>query len=145
MALSSRPMTGVVGLGQRALAGQRGPEVAARAAAFDQLGLQVTPANVLGIYSVVMEEMTRLKTAVRTFRDTNMQGMPSLGGDPVSPHAARGFNDASTTLLMKCQADLDGLTRVGDGLAEAARAYGKSEEQIKAAFDSGRFLRGDLQ
>jgi len=38
-------MTGVVGLGQRALAGRQGPDVAARAAAFDQLGMQVTPAT----------------------------------------------------------------------------------------------------
>ncbi|MDT7565614.1 MAG: hypothetical protein QOG76_4238, partial [Pseudonocardiales bacterium] len=115
------------------MAGQRGPVAAAKAAAFDQLGMQVTPANVLGVYGVIMEEVDRLTTSVHTFRDTNMQGMPSLGGDPVSPHAARGFNDASTALLVKCQADIDALMRIGDGLADAARAYGKSEEQIKAA------------
>jgi hypothetical protein len=127
------------------MAGQRGPGVAAKAAAFDQLGMQVTPANVLGVYGVIMEEVDRLTTSVHTFRDTNMQGMPSLGGDPVSPHAARGFNDASTALLAKCQSDIDGLRRIGDGLAEAARAYGKTEEQIKAAFRQGKFLRSGAQ
>ncbi len=55
MALWSPAMTGVVGLGQRAMAGRTGPDVAAKAAAFDHLGLQVTPANVLGVYAVIMQ------------------------------------------------------------------------------------------
>jgi len=132
-------MTGVVGLGQRALAGQRGPEVAARAAAFDQLGMQVTPANVLGIYSVVMEEATRLQTSVQLFQADHGVGMPKLGGDLVSPHASRGFTDATNQLVARCQADVDVLQRVGDGLARAARTYGESEAAIRGAFDPSRF------
>jgi len=73
-------MTGVVGLGQRAMAGRQGPEVAAKAAAFDRLGMQVTPANVLGIYAVIMEEMTRLSASVQMFTLDHGEGMPPLAG-----------------------------------------------------------------
>jgi hypothetical protein len=127
-------MTGVVGLGQRALAGRQGPDVAARAAAFDQLGMQVTPANVLGVYGVVMEEMTRLQASVQRFKADHGMGMPLLGGDLVSGPAARGFTDTTSHLLTKCQGDIDNLSRVGNVLAEAARAYGKTEDEIGAAF-----------
>src|SRR5882757_5383335 len=116
-------MTGVVGLGQRALAGRQGPDVAARAAAFDQLGMQVTPANVLGVYGVVMEEVERLKSAVIVFQTRSGQGMGECGRDPVSPAASIGFTRASGQLLEMCQGDVSDLQRVGAGLAEAARAY----------------------
>jgi hypothetical protein len=121
------------------MAGQRGPGVAAKAAAFDQLGMQVTPANVLGVYGVIMEEMTRLQSSVQMFRASHFVGMPSLGSDPVSLPAAQGFSEATNHLLIKCQADIADLRRVSAGLAAAARAYGKTEEQVKAAFDPGRF------
>src|SRR5882757_3105248 len=132
-------MTGVVGLGRRAMAGQRGPGAAAKAAAFDQLGMQVTPANVLGVYGVIMEEMTRLQGSVQRFKADHLEGMPLLGGDLVSPPAARGFTEATSQLVTRCQTDIDDLNRVANGLAEAARAYGKTEAQVKAAFDSNQF------
>jgi hypothetical protein len=128
-------MPGVVGLGQRAMAGRTGPDAAAKAGAFDQLGLQVTPANVLGVYAVIMDEVTRLQASVQRFQNDHVEGMPLLGADPVSPHASRGFNEFTRELLAKCQTDIDDLRRIGDALAEAARAYGKTEEQVKAAFD----------
>jgi hypothetical protein len=135
-------MTGVVGLGQRAMAGRQGPEVAAKVAAFDRLGMQVTPANVLGIYAVIMEEVTRLQTATQMFKVDRLDGMPSLGADLVSPLAARGFNAATKELLARCQSGVDDLKRVCEGLTEAARAYGKTEEQVKAAFDPDEALAG---
>jgi len=128
-------MTGVVGLGQRAMAGRQGPEVAAKAAAFDRLGMQVTPANVLGIYAVIMEEVSRLKTAIQMFTLDNGEGMPPLGGDLVSLPAARGFTEATRRLLAKCETDIRDLNRVSEGLVEAAQAYGKTEEHIQAVFD----------
>jgi hypothetical protein len=131
-------MTGVVGLGQRAMAGRTGPDAAAKAGAFDQLGLQVTPANVLGVYAVIMDEVTRLQASVQRFQKDYGQGMPLLGADPVSPYASRGFTELTSQLLVKCQTDIDDLQRVGDSLAEAARAYGKTEEEVKAAFDAGQ-------
>jgi hypothetical protein len=132
-------MTGVVGLGQRALAGRQGPDVAARAAAFDQLGMQVTPANVLGVYGVVMEEAMRLQSSTQMFRIDHGEGMPVLGGDLVSRPAARGFSEATSQLLAECQGAVDDLRRVGSELANAARAYGKTEEQVSAAFNPGAF------
>src|SRR5882757_5104962 len=104
-------MTGVVGLGQRAMAGRQGPEVAAKAAAFDRLGMQVTPANVLAIYAVIMEEVSRLQVSIRAFQTAYFEGMPQLGDDLVSPYAARGFTQATNQLVSKCQTAIDDLKR----------------------------------
>lgn len=109
--------------------------MAARAAAFDQLGMQVTPANVLGIYSVVMEEAMRLQSSVQTFRTGYGLGMAPLGEDPVSPHAAQGFTEASGQLVAKCLSAVDDLKQVGECLAEAARAYGINEREVATAFN----------
>ena len=132
-------MTGVVGLGQRAMAGRTGPDAAAKAAAFDHLGLQVTPANVLGVHAVIMQEATRLQASVQVFKSDHGQGMPLLGGDPVSPHASRGFTELTNQLLARCETDIADLFRVADQLAKAAREYGKTEEQVKEAFDLKNF------
>jgi sugar phosphate isomerase/epimerase len=128
-------MAGIEGLGQRALAGRQGPDVAARAAAFDDLGMRVTPANVLGIYNVIMEEAQRLRLSVRKFQHDHFDGMPLLGGDLVSPYAKRGFDDATNQLLARCRSQIDEMARVGEELAKAARTYQKSEAEIAAAFD----------
>jgi hypothetical protein len=110
---------------------------ASAVAALGRFGeLQVTPANVLGVYGVVMEEVQRLRISVQTFK-SQFQSMPSLGRDPVSPHAAQGFTEATNQLLTKCQASITDLSDVADGLAAAARAYGKTETQIHNAFDPG--------
>lgn len=129
-------MAGIEGLGQRALAGRQGPDAAARAAAYDDLGMRVTPANVLGIYNVIMEEAQRLRLSVRRFRNLYPDGMAILGGDLVSPYAKRGFDNATNQLLVRCQSQIDELARVGEELAKAARAYQKSEAEITAAFDA---------
>lgn len=131
-------MAGIPDLGQRALAGRQGPDVAARAAAFDGLGMRITPANVLGIYNVIMEEAQRLRLSVRKFRHDHYDGMPLLGGDPVSPYAKRGFDNATDQLLGRCQSQIDELARVGEEVAKAARAYQKSEAEIAAAFDPSK-------
>jgi len=131
-------MTGVVGLGQRAMAGRQGPEVAAKVAAFDRLGMQVTPANVLGIYAVIMQEVSRLQMSLQLFQADHGDGMPRLGADLVSVPAARGFTGATSQLLAKCQADVNDLNQVANGLANAARSYGKTEEDVKSAFEQGR-------
>lgn len=128
-------MAGIPDLGQRALAGRQGPDVAARAAAFDGLGMRITPANVLGIYNVIMEEAQRLRLSVQRFQRQHKDGMPLLGGDPVSPYAKQGFDNATNQLLARCQSQIDELARVGEELAKAARAYQKSETEITAAFD----------
>jgi len=116
----------------------QGPLPASAVAALGRFGeLQVTPANVLGVYGVVMDEVQRLRISVQSFK-SQFQSMPSLGHDPVSPHAAQGFTDATSQLLTKCQASIAELTDVADGLAAAARAYGKTETQIHKAFDPSK-------
>jgi len=128
-------MTGIVGLGQRAMAGRQGPAAQEKAAAFDRFGLQVTPANVLGIYAVVKEEATRLQSSIQDFQADHLEGMPRLGDDPVSEPASRGFTEATNQMLLKCQADVDDLQSLAAGIAAAAKEYGNSEEQIRASFD----------
>ena len=132
-------MTGIDGLGSRALAGRQGPGVAQKAADFDQLGLQVTPENVLVVYKAIAQEAARLNMSLQMFKQNHPDGMPSLGGDPVSNDAARGFTNATNQLMKTCQADVDDLKRVADGLQVAARSYGNSEEQITAAFNPKNF------
>jgi len=96
-------------------------------------GLRVTPETVLGIYGVIMEEVHRLRESILAFRRVGQ--MPALGGDPVSPCAAAGFNEVTHQLLQQCQAHVDGLAAVGEQLAASARAYGKREEEITATLE----------
>jgi len=95
-------------------------------------GMRVTPETVLGIYEVIMEEVNRLRMAIRNFQREH-RSMPPLGGDPVSVPAAKGFNEATALLVQSCQKHVDGLEAVGSQLAAAAREYGRTEEQITAA------------
>ena len=107
-------------------------------AAMERFGFGVTPENVLGIQQVILEEVMRLRASVQTFKNKFQQGMPVLGGDPVSPFASKGFNEATDILLAKCQQDIDGLNEVAAGLADAARAYGKSETEIQASITAAK-------
>jgi len=97
-------------------------------------GLRVTPETVLGVRAVIMEEVTLLRLSVRNFRRGHGQ-MPSLGGDPVSPYAARGFNEVTEQLLAQCEKHIQGLQAIGDELAAAAKAYGMTEMEITDSFD----------
>ncbi|MGI8817131.1 MAG: hypothetical protein ACR2G2_18125 [Pseudonocardia sp.] len=130
-------MSGVAGLGQRVMAGRQGPGAAATAGSFDALGMSVTPENVLIVHGVIREEVARLRAAVDVFKRDHGLGMPRLGDDPVSPYASQGFNEATTHLLGNCEADIADLRRLADGLADAARDYGKTEDEIKASFTHG--------
>jgi len=94
--------------------------------------MRVTPATVLGVYRVIMEEVHRLRGAIVAFQ--RVGEMPVLGGDPVSPFAAKGFNERTHLLVQNCQAHVDDLAAVGDQLADAARAYGTREEEITATW-----------
>jgi PE family len=110
------------------MAGDAGP-------AMTVAGLRVTPETVLGVAQVVMEEVNRLRQSMWRFQFAH-QGMPELGSDPVSKAAAPAFTEATTRLVRRCQSSIDELAKVGDELTQAARAYGKSEDEIKATFDA---------
>ena len=97
-------------------------------------GMRVTPETVLGIYEVIMEEVNRLRMAIRNFQREH-RSMPLLGGDPVSVPAAKGFTEVTDLLIQQCQAHVGGLEAVGNQLAVAAREYGRTEEQITAVLN----------
>lgn len=95
----------------------------------------MTPANVLGVYNVIMEEAQRLRLSVLRFERQHKDGMPLLGGDLVSPYAKQGFDNVTSELLVRCRSQIDELSRVGEELTKAAHTYQKSEAEIAAAFD----------
>lgn len=101
---------------------------------FARYGLTVDAANVLGVRRVILEEAEALQAAVRQFKRDHGAGMPLLGGDPVSRDAARGFTEVTNQLLARGQAYIDELTRLGEELGSAARAYGHSERAISGSF-----------
>lgn len=101
-------------------------------------GLTVNVANVLGIRAVILEEAEELDKAVQHFRRLHPNGMPELGGDPVSKDAAKGFTEVTERLLARGQAHIDGLFALGDELAAAARDYGHNEQAITTSFQPGR-------
>jgi hypothetical protein len=123
----------IQGLGSRALAGR--PGSAAKAAAFDRLGLQVTPENVLAVYQGLATEAARLNLAVQRFQLNNFDGMPLAGDDPISYWAKTKFDQATGELFDRCVADVDDLRTIVERLRDAAIAYGKSEKEISHAFN----------
>jgi hypothetical protein len=134
-------MSGIQGLGDRAVAGQTGPAAAQKAADFNQLGLRVDTENVLGIYAAVAKQVARLRGALQSFQMSYGDGMPLLGnGQPVSPHFSRSFNESTAKLVALCTSDVEDLHRVAEGLREAALAYGKSEDQIKGSFNQNKYV-----
>jgi hypothetical protein len=134
-------MSGIQGLGDRAVAGQTGPAAAQKAADFNQLGLRVDTENVLGIYAAIAKQVARLRAALQTFQGRYGDGMPVLGnGHPVSPRFSQSFNDSTDKLVALCTSDVEDLHRVAEGLREAALAYGKSEDELKASFDPGGYV-----
>lgn len=100
-------------------------------------GLRVTPATVLSVRAVIMEEVARLKLSMYQFQRDHQNGtMPQLGTDPVSAEAAAGFTETTQHLLAICRSDIDRLAHIGADLAQVARAYGITEQQITQSFDS---------
>lgn len=95
----------------------------------------MTPENVLGVVAMVREQVQSLRASLQRFRMAHGEGMPMLGSDPVSASAARAFTKATNRLLVKCQDDINALNAVAQGLADAARACGKTEAEITGAFN----------
>jgi hypothetical protein len=128
----------IEGLGSRALAGRTGVEQ--KASDFDQLGMQVTPETVLGVYAAIASQVTRLRASMARFKASYGDGMPLLGnGHPVSPFFKQSFDDSTEKLVALCESDVDDLDAVAQGLAEAARAYGRTEREITDAFDPSKY------
>jgi hypothetical protein len=67
----------------------------------------VTPENVLGIYGAILQEVTRLQAALAHFQRQYGEGMPLLGGDPVSKPAKDAFDASTIKLVHLAQVDIN--------------------------------------
>jgi DNA-binding MltR family transcriptional regulator len=57
----------------------------------------------------------------------------------VSADASRGFTQVAGELTELCYRDVKQLANLADQLAKTAREYGKSDEQITAAFNQAEY------
>lgn len=105
------------------------PDVSTYAQRF---GLTVTPENVLGVRAIILEEAHGLQAAL--WQEERIVWLPKLGEDPVSKDMKRELNLATKALMDRAHAHIDSLFALGEELAATARAYGHTEEQIKASF-----------
>lgn len=102
------------------------------AGALNDVALQVTPANVLQVRAAILTEAERLQDSINNERSNVRVG--ECGGDPVSKEAAVAFNERITDLITQCDAYVAELFNSGAALADIARSYGTTEEQIAASF-----------
>lgn len=98
------------------------------------LGFSVTRENVLEAYKLVQTEYDKLGEIVA-------QNAPKLeidlcGDDPVSHDAQRVFNPRLSELRTQSTTYVDGLAEIAQKLQSSARAYGYTEDQIKASLTS---------
>jgi len=124
-------MTGEVGLGQRVLSGARTPQEQALAGSLDALGLQVNRDNVLQVRNALKTESDRLGDLM-LFHGP-MLHVGECGPDPISIPAAASFNAKVEALANQCRLYVRTLGEAAGELAETARTYGYTEEQIEAS------------
>ncbi len=101
-------------------------------AALSAVSMQVTPANVLQVATILLTEADRLDGVLQDKMSKAVVGL--CGGDPVSPEATMAFNERIRELRTGCQAYNDELRAAGRALQDTARSYGITEEQIAASF-----------
>lgn len=121
-------MVGVEGLGRRVMAGSQSPLAADLGARLDQLGLQVNTDNVLQVGKALLTEADRLRRVLYKARPT-LRMLPP-GGDPVSGPATDALNEKLDGLSAQCEAQVNALRGAAAVLADTARAYGKTEQEI---------------
>lgn len=100
---------------------------------------EVTPENVLQVRAGVLAAAIELRDGVQDLADGML--MEPCGGDPVSADVARAVNyrtvHAENSYINIGFAHAEEGFRTADELAEAARTYGYSEEQIQSSFRGG--------
>ena len=94
--------------------------------------LQVTPENVLLIGNALQAEAILLNGRVRQARADTVVGEP--GRDPVSVDAVPRFNAKITDLLTECQVYVNALAEAAAQMAQTARRYGHTEQEITDSF-----------
>jgi len=117
------------------------PEVGAHRiqldAAVRSLVLQVNRETVLKARAALLAEADRLdKDLQRSHRDYGGVGL--CGADPVSPEAAAAFDERIAALVKQCFTYNRNLRASAYALDATAQAYGYTDDEIAASFQSPR-------
>ncbi|BBG05428.1 MULTISPECIES: PE domain-containing protein [Pseudonocardia] len=105
-----------------------------RGSASDGLLLQIDVSNVLQVRDVLVAQLGSMQLALgRAERQLNLG---PCGRDPVSLQAAASFRTKIEEIKAVHWAHVAELREATDRLAEAARHYGFTEEQLKGSFSS---------
>jgi hypothetical protein len=98
------------------------------------LGFSVSRENVLEAYKLVHTEWSKLGEVVS--QNAPMLEIDLCGDDPVSHDAQRVFNPRLSELRAQSTTYVDGLDEIARKLLDSARAYGYTDDQIKASLTS---------
>lgn len=97
---------------------------------------EVSPAEVLAKRAALLAEADDFQLFLNHTWDQLF--MTPMGGDPVSQDVARAvtdrIRDAEDSYFNVCQQWVDNLYQTADALAETARQYGYTDEEIAASF-----------
>lgn len=124
--------------------------------AVEHLITQVNPENVLAVRKVILDEVLRLQGVIDRYdkqsswtatgpnaHANSSMCTPGAGFhvgrcsmDPISGPAAISFNRKIDAIVDNCKSYIRDLNAAGQKLAEVARAYAISEEQIESSFRS---------
>jgi hypothetical protein len=105
-------------------------------AAVRALALQVNRETVLKARAALLAEAARLDVEIGQ-RMHAYGGVGLCGGDPVSPEAARAFNERIDSLVDRCRAYNGELRMAALALDTTARAYGYTDDEIAASYRPG--------
>jgi hypothetical protein len=105
-------------------------------AAVRALALQVNRDTVLQARAALLAEANRLDDELHRRRN-DFAGVGLCGGDPVSPEAATAFNERIEGLVTSCRAYNSDLRVSASALDATARAYGYTDDEIAASFQTG--------
>ncbi|MGH3933938.1 MAG: hypothetical protein ACRDS1_02960 [Pseudonocardiaceae bacterium] len=93
--------------------------------------------EVLAKYAALLAEADDFRLFLERIRDELL--MTPMGGDPVSQDVARAVTDrirnAQDSYFNVCQQWVDNLYQAAEALAETARQYGYTDEEIAASFN----------
>ena len=102
------------------------------------LSFRVHEGNVMEAARIVMAEAERFRRRIESHR-AGLRVYP-MGGDPVSREAARVLNEkfsgASDSYLERYIDYAEMLEQLARQIGEAARTYGRTEEQITDVFEA---------
>ena len=94
--------------------------------------LRVTPENVLLIGNALQAEAILLGEKI--YRAMGETVVREPGRDPVSVDAVPRFNAKITNLLTECQVYVNALAEAAAQMAQTARRYGHTEQEITDSF-----------